>query len=135
MGFGSKLLTNNTSLYSRGMSMRLREIILQNFRSYKDETRINVGDLTALIGRGDTGKSSILEALEIFFNNSLIKMDPSDISVFGDGKEVLIGCVFDTLPEEVILDQTAQTTLSDEHLLNEEGFLEPQDVQLCTQDA
>ena len=115
--------------------MRLREIILQNFRSYKDETRINVGDLTALIGRGDTGKSSILEALEIFFNNSLIKMDPSDISVFGDGKEVLIGCVFDTLPEEVILDQTAQTTLSDEHLLNEEGFLEPQDVQLCTQDA
>lgn len=46
--------------------MKLREIILQNFRGYYNETRIPVDDLTALIGQNDVGKSTILEALDIF---------------------------------------------------------------------
>ena len=51
--------------------MKLREIILQNFRGYYNETRIPVDDLTALIGQNDVGKSTILEALDIFFNRKL----------------------------------------------------------------
>ena len=53
--------------------MKLREIILQNFRGYYNETRIPVDDLTALIGQNDVGKSTILEALDIFFNQSKIE--------------------------------------------------------------
>ena len=52
--------------------MKLREVILKNFRGYYDETRISINDLTALIGKNDVGKSTILEALEIFFNQAKI---------------------------------------------------------------
>ena len=52
--------------------MKLREIILKNFRGYYAETRITIDDLTALIGKNDVGKSTILEALDIFFNQSKI---------------------------------------------------------------
>lgn len=46
--------------------MKLREVVLKNFRGYYRETRIPVDDLTALIGKNDVGKSTILEALDIF---------------------------------------------------------------------
>ncbi|MBR3904035.1 MAG: AAA family ATPase [Akkermansia sp.] len=47
--------------------MKLRTIIIKNFRGYSGEYRISVGDLTALIGKNDAGKSTILDALGIFF--------------------------------------------------------------------
>ena len=59
--------------------MKLREIVLKNFRGYYRETRIPVDDLTALIGKNDVGKSTILEALDIFFNQ--IKIDIGDRNV------------------------------------------------------
>lgn len=42
--------------------MKLREIILKNFRGYYAETRITIDDLTALIGKNDVGKSTICSA-------------------------------------------------------------------------
>ena len=44
--------------------MKLREVILKNFRGYYDETRISINDLTALIGKNDVGKSTILEEIK-----------------------------------------------------------------------
>ncbi|MEN6414705.1 MAG: AAA family ATPase [Veillonellales bacterium] len=55
--------------------MRLREIILKNFRSYEKETKIDIDDLTAFTGKNDIGKSTVLEALEVFFNGSIVKLD------------------------------------------------------------
>lgn len=46
--------------------MKLVELIVKNFRGYKEETKLSVGELTALIGKNDAGKSTLLEALEIF---------------------------------------------------------------------
>lgn len=46
--------------------MKLKRLIIKNFRSYKDEIQISIDDFTALIGRNDIGKSTILEAMEIF---------------------------------------------------------------------
>lgn len=53
--------------------MKLRAVILKNFRGYFPETRILVDDLTALIGKNDVGKSTILEALDIFFNQAKVE--------------------------------------------------------------
>ena len=47
--------------------MKLLQIKIKNFRCYRSETLINLNDLTAFIGKNDSGKSTILEALEIFF--------------------------------------------------------------------
>lgn len=104
--------------------MRLLSVSIENFRSYKDRVTVNVGDFTALMGRNDVGKSTILEALEVFFNNQLIKVDQSDPCVHNDGKVIEIGCVFDLYPESLTLDARSVTTLEAEHLLNAQGYLE-----------
>lgn len=105
--------------------MKLKRIILNNFRGYKKETSIDIDDLTAFIGKNDIGKSTILEALEIFFNNDdKIKFEKLDVCVYGGVKEVRIGCVFSDFPEPLVLDVKAPTSLKGEYLLNREGYLE-----------
>lgn len=49
--------------------MRLSQVRLRIFRCYRDETSIEFDDLTALVGRNDSGKSTVMEALDIFFND------------------------------------------------------------------
>lgn len=102
--------------------MRIKKIILENFRGYNHRTEVSFDQFTALIGRNDAGKSTILEALDYFFENS--KPDQGDASIGGDARKVLIGVVFDRLPEELTLDRGARSTLAAEHLLNEVGDLE-----------
>lgn len=111
--------------------MKLKTVILENFRCYKERTDIGIGDLTALIGRNDVGKSSVLEALEIFFNSKLVKIEELDACVHGGNKKVRIGCVFADLPSETVLDATATTTLANEYLLNTDGHLEIHKVFEC----
>lgn len=111
--------------------MRLRSLILENFRCYKNQIRIELSDLTAFIGKNDIGKSTILEAIEIFFNNSVVKIDPQDVCVNGSNKEVRIACEFSELSADVVLDTSSTTNLKDEHLLNKEGFLEIHKVFDC----
>lgn len=104
--------------------MRLLSVSIENFRSYKDRVTVNIGDFTALMGRNDVGKSTVLEALEVFFNNALVKIDQSDPCVHNQSKIVEIGCVFDLYPESLTLDVRSVTTLEAEHLLNAQGHLE-----------
>lgn len=111
--------------------MKLRQVILINFRGCKDEVRIDLGDLIAFVGKNDVGKSTILEALEIFFNNDTVKIEAADGCIFGDKKDVLIGCVFDELPSEVVVDASNPTTLAAEYLLNADEALEIHKVFNC----
>lgn len=109
--------------------MKIESIKIKNFRSYKEETIINFDNLTVLVGRNDIGKSTILEALDIFFNDGsgLIKLEKADLNIHssrdGDNETVISAC-FSELPESIIIDSTVQTTLADEYMLNSEGFLE-----------
>ncbi|HHZ94130.1 MAG TPA: DUF2813 domain-containing protein [Methylococcaceae bacterium] len=62
--------------------MRIKAIRLANFRSYKDEVTIDLNDLNVFVGKNDIGKSTILEALDIFFNENkgVIKIDKDDVN-------------------------------------------------------
>lgn len=104
--------------------MKLARVFLSRFRAYSEDTWLDAGNLTALIGRNDSGKSSILEALAIFFNSEAVTLEKDDLCVHSHGREIRIGCVFSDFPEQVVLDADARTTLMDEHLLNAEGQLE-----------
>lgn len=44
--------------------------MIKNFRVYCGETAINCKNLTDYVGKNDIGKSSILEALNVFFNGN-----------------------------------------------------------------
>ncbi len=111
--------------------MRLKAVILEGFRSYRDRTKIDFSDLTALVGKNDAGKSTVLEALEIFFNNEQIKLDHNDSCVHTESNEIRIGCIFSDLPENIVIDSLAQTTLQDELILNRDGDLEIHKVFDC----
>ena len=48
--------------------MRLEKVILENYRGFRMATTINIeSDITAILGKNDAGKSSILDALNVFF--------------------------------------------------------------------
>lgn len=105
--------------------MKLEKLIIENFRGYQGRTEIVLDDLTALIGRNDVGKTTVLDALGVFFGHKLCKYDVSDKCVYSeDNDDVKIGCVFSGVPENLVIDATSETTLNDEYLLNEDGLLE-----------
>lgn len=105
------------------------KIKIKNFRSYKDEVEIEFGDLTAFVGKNDIGKSTVLEALDIFFNEGkgVIKLDKDDINkqALAEGdNEIIIAVCFEELPTTIVIDTTNETTLQAEYLLNSNGQLE-----------
>lgn len=114
--------------------MKLKAIVLEGFRAYRDRTRIEVSNLTTIVGKNDHGKSTVLEALEIFFNEEQVKFDSSDLCVFlPEGQRIArIGCVFKDFDDEIVIDATARTTLASEYLLNTDGDLEIHKVFDCS---
>ena len=109
--------------------MKIESLKIKNFRGYYGETQICFDNLTAFVGKNDAGKSSILEALDIFFNEGrgAIKLDKSDVNVRAreDGNsEIMISICFKELPEKIISDATNETTLCAEYLLNQNALLE-----------
>lgn len=102
--------------------MRLVEVKLENFRAYRQETIVALDPLTVIIGRNDAGKSSILDALDIFFNDALIEKD--DCCVHSESTDIQIACVFEDLPEELVIDDQHPTSLRAEYLLRADGKFE-----------
>ena len=102
--------------------MRLRAVTVQNFRAYLKPTTMDLANFSTIVGRNDVGKSTLLEALDIFFDNS--KPDFGDANINAVGSPTRITCKFDELPPKVVLDAQVTTTLESEYLLNEDGLLE-----------
>ena len=108
--------------------MKIDKVSIKNFRGFKEEVTVSLGDLTVFVGKNDIGKSSILEALDIFFNDGkgVVKLDKDDINneckESGDS-DVVISVAFSDLPPEVVLDETNTTTLQSEYLVHSDGCL------------
>lgn len=108
--------------------MKIKSLTIKNFRGYKDELTVSFDDLTAFVGRNDVGKSSVLEALDIFFHDGkgTIKLDKEDVNKQnrdnGDN-DVVITVSFTDLPPRVILDETNETSLANEYLLHSDGCM------------
>lgn len=101
--------------------MRLVGLTVENFRCYVAPISVRFDDLTALVGRNDVGKSTLMEALAIFFETA--NPDKDDASKNGDPKLMRISCEFDRLPESIVVDAEFPTTLASEYLLSENGTL------------
>lgn len=102
--------------------MKIASLRIRNFRGYRDSSIIKFDGLTAFIGKNDAGKSTILEALEIFFN--VKKIDKGDVNVHcrkGGDTETRFNVCFTDLPNEVDIDAGGKTNLKDEYLLNAKG--------------
>lgn len=108
--------------------MKLKAVKIKNFRGYKEHTLIKIEDgLTTIIGKNDIGKSTVLEALAIFFDEESVKPEAKDMNCIAENegeKFFEITCEFGNLPSKIILDDKAETTLKDEYLLNQNNNLE-----------
>lgn len=108
--------------------MKIKSIAVSNFRGYEARIHVSVNNLTALIGRNDQGKSTILEALDIFFNEGkgCVKIDKGDINkaCLERGEDCIqIEVEFTDLPADLVIDSTNRTTLEAEYLLTSAGTL------------
>lgn len=109
--------------------MKISRVKISNFRGYSEETYIDFNNLTVFVGKNDVGKSTILEALDVFFNEGkgTIKLDKEDINkqeLANGNNDIRITVVFEDLPSSLVIDSTNETTLEAEYLLNFEGKLE-----------
>ncbi|MDQ0537607.1 putative ATP-dependent endonuclease of OLD family [Curtobacterium flaccumfaciens] len=101
--------------------MRLISVQLSGFRGYSSPIDITIDEATTVLtGRNDAGKSTLLEALEIFF--SVGKPELTDFSVDGNGA-ICIACTFEDLPGKIRIDAERATSLAQEYLLDEAGRL------------
>ena len=90
--------------------MKLARLRLRNFRCFRDEITIDFNDITAFVGQNDSGKSTIMEAIDLFLNDNA--PDKDDASKDGDAKDLTIICEFTDLPEEVSLTTQIQRSLA-----------------------
>ncbi len=109
--------------------MKIASLKLKNFRGYKEELEIKLDDLTVFVGKNDVGKSTILESLDVFFNDGkgAIKIDKMDVNVHeqeSGNQESIITVCFTELPTQIVIDSSVETSLQDEYMLNSEGQLE-----------
>lgn len=104
--------------------MILKELKLKNFRAYKNITIPFNKGINVIIGRNDVGKSTILEAIDIFLGQSKTKIDINDRNVHVKD-DISISMVFEVDDKkEYLIDTDVKTNLKDEYLLNKQGDLE-----------
>jgi len=109
--------------------MKIKSVTLNCFRGYSEPVKVEINNLCVLVGKNDIGKSTILEALDIFFNDGkgCVKIDKDDINkqcISNSNDCVEIAVEFTDLPASVLIDATNETTLSNEYLLTRDGTLE-----------
>lgn len=109
--------------------MKIKSVSVNRFRGYAEPVRVEIDNLCALIGRNDIGKSTMLEALDIFFNEGkgCVKLDKDDINkkCLETGEDcVEIEVEFTELPNKILIDAINETTLANEYLLSAEGTLQ-----------
>ena len=102
--------------------MKLKRVRVRNFRCFQSETAIDLEDFTAFVGRNDAGKSAVLDALALFFDQ--YTPDGDDASINGNKADMAVICEFAELPTEIVIDADHKITAAGEHILNTFGHLE-----------
>ena len=76
--------------------MKIKKIEVKNYRSLRDVT-IHTGNLLAIIGRNNSGKSNIIKALEILFKGSIKLIDKECFYNHDVTNDIEIFVTFDSL--------------------------------------
>lgn len=108
--------------------MKIKSVSVNRFRGYDTPVKVAIDDLCVLVGKNDKGKSTLLEALDIFFNEGkgCIKLDKDDINrdCLESGNDCIeIEVEFSDLPSRILIDASNETTLQDEYLVTHAGTL------------
>lgn len=105
--------------------MKIKTFTIENFRGYNQPITIDFDHITTFVGPNDIGKSSILESLDLFFNEGkgVVKFDNNDLNKEHYGDESILTVSFCDVQDEIIIDSSNHTKLSEEYLLDRNGCL------------
>ncbi len=102
--------------------MKLVRFHMKGFRGFPEQTTVNFDDLTVFVGKNDAGKSSVFDALSIFFGET--KIDQGDVNTGlqnTTSPSVVISCEFADFPDELVIDASNKILPRKEYLLNTNG--------------
>lgn len=102
--------------------MKVLKIKITNFRGINTEREIELRHFTTLVGRNDSGKSTVLKALDLFLNESTFERDY--INQKSQDPLTSIELFLDPQNTPIIIDENIPTTFEDEELLNKDGQLQ-----------
>ncbi len=101
--------------------MKIKKIIIDNYRGINVPTEINLHDFTCIVGKNDVGKSTILRALDIFLNDSTISVD--DKNIYNQDNLISVEVAFCCDGEVIKIDDAIETTFTEEELVDADGLL------------
>ena len=101
--------------------MKIKKITINNYRGINVPTEINLHDFTCIVGKNDVGKSTILKALDIFLNDSTISVD--DKNIYNQDDHIYVEVAFCCNGEVITIDDTIETTFTEEELVDADGLL------------
>ena len=99
--------------------MKLVRLHIEGFRGFAEQTTVNFNNLDVFVGRNDVGKSSLFDALNIFFGES--KIDQGDVNTGirnTSSPSVVISCEFTNYPDKLVIDASNRISPREEYLLN-----------------
>lgn len=103
--------------------MRVHSILARNYRPFAILEEVRLGPLATIVGQNDVGKSSILRALDMFIRGGTDIGDRDVHNGAAPNDVVTIEIAFTSLPEKIELEEGIETTLRDEMLVDENGYV------------
>jgi predicted ATP-dependent endonuclease of OLD family len=105
------------------MRTRIHSITIRNYRPFKVLEEMKLDQTVTIVGKNDAGKSSILRAIQLFFEEKP-KIEEEDVhDGAASNEDVTIEIAFTSLPQTIQIEDGIDTTLQEELLLDQEGHL------------
>ncbi len=101
--------------------MRLQKMIITRFRGVNQSKEIIFDDYNIIVGQNDSGKSTILKALDLFLNDS--EASPDILNTSAQDNSVEIELFFLPNNKSIIIDETIPTSFEKEEIINQDGLL------------
>ena len=98
----------------------LEKVAITGYKGISERVIFPAKNFNVIVGQNDSGKSTILKAIDLFINS---KQYVSDNLNNRTDQYTVIELFFSTNNTEIIIDENIGTSFEEENLLNEEGFL------------
>lgn len=101
--------------------MKLKKVKIQNYRGIQEEQTIYFDSFNCIVGQNDAGKSTILKALDCFFNDK--KPSSSDLNVNATNNTITIEIFIDFEKKQLTLNEEISTSLELEEMIDEDNLV------------
>lgn len=101
--------------------MKLKRVIIENYKGINTPIAINVNDFNCIVGKNDVGKSTILKAIDAFINDNNPVFE--DRNIYNECNIISIELQFDCERTSVVIDDSIPVTFEDEELVDNSNLL------------